>query len=102
MENNLDSIIKGLKATISLNKINVDDNVLFEQAIKLFISNNIQNSKEVNEENTNEPTEKQKDFLNKNHVNSEMFTRKEATEKIKEIINKEKSGDGRKYNNFKR
>ena len=102
MENNLDSIIEGLKHTTDLTRLNIDDNVLFEKAVKIFISNNISNQKNIKneeepkQENKDYPTEKQIEFLAKNKINAELMTRKEATKKIQEIINRGENGRYRK------
>lgn len=103
MENSLDKIINALNETINLTGLDVSDDTILEQAVKIFISNSIQEGK-VSRDKTkeDEPTEKQKEILNNYNINPEMLTRKQATQKISEIIKLGRKGDAKKYSNFRK
>ena len=101
MENNLDEIIEGIQKTIQLTGLDVSDDIILEQAVKIFISNNIQDSKITRDKKVDdEPTEKQKEILINYKLNPEMYTKKQATQKISEIIKMGKKGDGKKYKGY--
>lgn len=96
---NLDTIINELKNIRTITKTKVSDEVLFENAIKLFISNNINESQnkrrnifgtEVSKKidifsKENKPTEKQIAFLKKNKVKVPE-TKSEARQMISNYI----------------
>lgn len=89
MENSLDKIINNLKQVIEITGIEVNENVLFEQSVKMYLSNQIQSSKEKNiatmKSNSPKeemPTEKQIAFLKKNKYKGELPKTKEEAKKI--------------------
>lgn len=89
----LDTILKDLKNIISLSNLTVDDNIIFEQGIKIYLSNLIQNSKEKNIQSMKnkdnnfdrimeKPTEKQINFLKKNGYQGIIPNTKNETRKL--------------------
>lgn len=100
--NNLDNIIDTLKELRQSKQLkNLDDNTLFENAVKLFISANINDSKDKRVETMSaqklpqkqyskeEPiTLKQLNFLKKNKYTGNLnITKKEAKEIISDFLN---------------
>lgn len=96
----LDNIIDIFKELRNSKKlINLTDNCIFEQAIKLYISNNINESKDKRvetmsaqkqetEKKDNKITEKQISFLKKNHYTGNLnITKKEAHDIIQDYLN---------------
>jgi hypothetical protein len=89
----LDSIINFLKDINKITGLKIEDNVLFENAVKIFISDRINDSKlpikkiELKNEEDNKPTDKQIYFLKKNKI-SIPNTKQEATKIINTFLKK--------------
>jgi len=99
----LSTIIKQLKEAAKENNVEITGNCLFENAVKIYISDRINESKNKepreipleNEKETdpNAPTDKQIRFLKRNKISTEGKTKIECTKIIKEIIEKSKEGE---------
>jgi hypothetical protein len=89
----LDSIINFLKDINKITGLKIEDNVLFENAVKIFISDRINDSKlpikkiELKNEEDNKPTDKQIYLLKKNKI-SIPNTKQEATKIINTFLKK--------------
>lgn len=99
----LDLIINDLKESLKINKIEVTGNCLFENAVKIYISDKIENKKTFspfnnkfkNTELDNEKapsksiTESQKKYLDSKKIDTDGMTKQEAYIMIKELKSKE-------------
>jgi hypothetical protein len=95
--NELKTIIKNLKEAVKENNVEITGNCLFENAVKIYISDRINNkieSKLKNEEAPNNLlTDSQKYFLNKRKIDTNNLTKLEAGKIISEIKAKEQRDD---------
>jgi len=89
---NLKRIIQELKQIRTEERLKINDEILFEQAIDIFISRSIQNHKENKQ--LERATQKQLDLLFKLDVNfnAETITKQEAKELITKELSKKKKG----------
>lgn len=94
----LKEIIEELKKIRNETKIKLSDNVLFENAVKIYNTQYIQNSNKIPfknkpDENIEEPaTDKQKNYLEKlgYEGKADMLSKEEAKQLIKEYIENQK------------
>jgi hypothetical protein len=108
----LDKIIESLKKIVEVTSLEIGDQVIFENAIKIYLSDKISASKKENikefsqikKEEVNKiesPTPKQISYLKEHKFKIEpTLTKQEATKKIKEYIdrlNKQKSNEDKNY-----
>jgi hypothetical protein len=94
----LDSIIKKLIIVLNENKIEVTGNCLFENAVKIFISDNINNSiknKGLKNESPNGLTDGQIYFFKKRKIDYSKLTKLEASKMIDEIKKRENNETSR-------
>ena len=96
----LDLIINDLKESLKINKIEVTGNCLFENAVKIYISDKISEqkkpfisnpAKELDNEKapSNKITEGQKKYLESKKIDTTGMTKKDAYMMIKELKSKE-------------
>lgn len=81
----LDKIINGLKGVIKTTNLKISDDLIFESAIKIYLSNKINESKRENireMKNIEKPTEKQINFLKKNGYDGMMPKTKEQAKQL--------------------
>jgi hypothetical protein len=89
MKESLDKIIEELKEIRTITRTKVSDEILFEQAVKLFISDKIQNNQK--KKGDNKPTDKQLAFIKKHNIKiKEGLNKEEAKEIISEYIESNK------------
>ena len=82
----LKKILLELISVVDSVKLKVKPDMLFEQAIKLYITQRIQKNSSQPTTDPNKPTEKQTAFLNKVNKYRDNLTRDEASRIIKEHI----------------
>ena len=91
----LKELIKELKGIRKKEKLKIDDNILFSEGVKIFLSREIQKYKKENikEIKKEKPTEKQKNFLIKSGYdgNIDDLSKEEAKVLIRDYIKNQKN-----------